>query len=90
MVAIPGQMGWELPVHIPRHPLAPATSRCVCPGLAQEVSWRGEVSCVTAGPLDGVRGGSRAAEEPARAEVAPAASLDGTRPSEKAEVLEKA
>ena len=83
MVAIPGQMGWELPVHIPRHPLAPATSRCVCPGLAQEVSWRGEVSCVTAGPLDGVRGGSRAAEEPA-------ASLDGTRPCEKAQVLEKA
>ncbi len=38
----------------------------------------------------GVRGGSRAAEERGRAEVAPAASLDGTRPSEKAEVLEKA
>ena len=37
----------------------------------------------------GVRGGSRAAEERGRAEVAPAASLDGTRPSEKAEVLEK-
>jgi hypothetical protein len=42
------------------------------------------------GPLDGVRGGSREAEEPGRAEVAPAASLDGTRRSEKAEVLEKA
>jgi len=39
---------------------------------------------------DGVRGGSRAAEEPGRAEVAPAASLDGARRSEKAEVLEKA
>ena len=32
----------------------------------------------------------REAEEPGRPEVAPAASLDGTRPSEKAEVLEKA
>jgi len=41
------------------------------------------------GPLDGVRGGSREAEEPGRAAVAPAASLDGTRPSEKAEVLGK-
>jgi len=29
-----------------------------------------------------VRGGSRAAEEPGRAEGAPAASLDGTRPSQ--------
>ena len=36
---------------------------------------RGNVT-VTAGPLDWVRGGSRAAEEPARAEVAPAASLE--------------
>jgi hypothetical protein len=42
------------------------------------------------GPLDGVRGGSRASEGPGRAEVAPAASLDGTRRSEKAKVLEKA
>jgi hypothetical protein len=50
---------------------------------------RGNVT-VTAGPLDWVRGGSRAAEEPARAEVAPAASLDGTRPIETAEVLKKA
>ncbi len=42
------------------------------------------------GPLDGVRGGSRAVEEPGRAEMAPAASLDGTRRGEEAEVLEKA
>jgi len=42
------------------------------------------------GPLDGVRGGSRAAEEPERAEVASAVSLEGARRSEKAEVLEKA
>ena len=42
------------------------------------------------GPSGGMRGGSREAEEPGRAEVAPAASLDGTRRSEKAEVLEEA
>jgi hypothetical protein len=42
------------------------------------------------GSLDGVRGGSREAEEPGGAEVAPAVSLDCTRRSEKAEVLEKA
>ena len=47
------------------------------------------------GPSGGVKGGervlwSRAAEERGRAEVALAASLDGPRPSEKAEVLEKA
>ena len=30
-------------------------------------------------PLDGVRGGSRAAEKPGGAEVVPAASLDSTR-----------
>ena len=42
------------------------------------------------GQSDGVRGGSRSAEEPGRAEVAPAASLDGTRRSENAEVLAKA
>jgi len=42
------------------------------------------------GPWDGVRGGSRSAEEPGRAEGAPAASLDSTRRSEKAQVLEEA
>jgi|LauGreDrversion2_3_1035106.scaffolds.fasta_scaffold225498_1 hypothetical protein len=42
------------------------------------------------GPLDGVRSGSREEEEPGRAEVAPAASVDVTRRSEKAKVLEKA
>jgi hypothetical protein len=42
------------------------------------------------GLANGVRGGSIEAEEPGKAEVAPAASLDGTRRSEKAEVLEKA
>ncbi len=42
------------------------------------------------GPLDGARDGSREAEEPGKAEVTPAASLDGTRRSEKSEVLEKA
>jgi hypothetical protein len=46
------------------------------------------------GPSGGVKGGervlwSRAAEEPGGAEVAPAASLDGTRRSEKAGVLER-
>jgi hypothetical protein len=41
-------------------------------------------------PSGGVRGRSREAEEPGGAGVAPAASLDGTRRSEKAEVLEKA
>ena len=47
------------------------------------------------GPSGGVKGGervlwSRAAEEPERAEVASAVSLEGARRSEKAEVLEKA
>jgi hypothetical protein len=43
------------------------------------------------GPWDGVRSGRRAAaDEPERAKVTPAASLDSTRQSEKAEVLEKA
>ena len=42
------------------------------------------------GQSDGVRGGSRSAEEPGRAEGAPAASLDSTRRSEKAQVLEEA
>ena len=42
------------------------------------------------GPWDGVRGGSRSAEEPGRAEGARAASLDSTRQSEKAKVSEEA
>ncbi len=41
-------------------------------------------------PLGGVRGGNRKEEEPGRAEVAPAASLDSKRRSEKAKVLEDA
>ena len=42
------------------------------------------------GASNGVRGGSREAEQPGRAEVAPAASLDGTRQGERAEVMEEA
>jgi hypothetical protein len=42
------------------------------------------------GPSGGVMGWSKEAGEPGGAEVAPAESLDGTRPSEKAEVIEKA
>jgi hypothetical protein len=41
-------------------------------------------------PLGRVRDGSRGAEEPGKTGVAPAASLDDMRQSEKAEVLQKA
>ena len=40
-------------------------------------------------PLSGSEGGSRGAEEPGKAGVAPTASLNGMRRSEKAEVLKR-